>query len=137
MVVLALATICGGCSTPKVSRTVLQDVQAAAESDLSFWHRLAEAPLASNDDTFHALLLFFDGKDDFADYEQRKAAMRERGWISRSFNAPAEQAVLRGTVAAAVAKALKLHGGMMFQFTGGHARYATRELVHRGILPPS
>ena len=35
---------------------------------LDFWFALNDQPLASNDDAFHAILLYFDGKDDSADY---------------------------------------------------------------------
>lgn len=127
----------GGCSTPFVSRTVLDEVGVAPDRQLDFWHDLANAPIASNDDAFHALLLFFDGKDDSPNYLERIRRLKERKWLSETFNEPAGQAVSRGTIAVAIVRELKIETGIMMFLTNDMPRYATRELVWNGLLPPS
>jgi hypothetical protein len=45
---------------------------------MEFWHTLPQRRVASNDEAFHALLLFVDGADPAADYDGRVRAMRDR-----------------------------------------------------------
>ena len=44
-----------------------------ADAQIDFWHELADEPVTTNDDAFHGLLLYVDGKDDSADYAGRVA----------------------------------------------------------------
>ena len=104
---------------------------------LDFWYALNDQPLASNDDAFHALLLYFDGKDDSADYAARVQTLKSRGWIARNFSEAGDRAVHRGTVAQALVTALKLKGGLNMHIFGASPRYALRELQFRGLLPDS
>lgn len=128
-----------GCSAPpKVSATVAAaHGQATPEAQLDFWHSLAEAPVTSNDDAFHGLLLTLDGTS--ADsYEARVEALKSKGLLPAGFSAPADQAITRGVLSVALAKHLGMRGGVMNFVTGGNTkRYSTRELVAEGILPPS
>lgn len=107
------------------------------EQQMEFWHTLAEAPIACNDDALHALLLFFDEADPATMYEGRVATLKARGWLPESFNEPANQAVGRGTIAAVVCKALDIKGGVMMHILGPQPRYALRELNHMGVMPRS
>jgi hypothetical protein len=107
------------------------------DTQLEFWHALAEQPVTSNDDAFHGLLLFLDGTDPAADYAGRVAALKERRLLPKGFDAPAEQAVDRGTLAVALSRALRIRGGVVMSLTGATPRYATKELVFLGIFPQS
>ncbi|WP_206290247.1 hypothetical protein [Humisphaera borealis] len=107
------------------------------EKQMEFWHQLAEQPVTSNDDAFHALLIFIDGQDAAADYAARVAALKEKGLLPASFNQPATQAADRGTLSVALAKTLKLRGGIVYSIFGPSPRYATKELEHAEIYPPS
>lgn len=127
-----------GCQGAKVDRTVTADHGGGdPDAQLDFWHTLADQPITSNDDAFHGLLLYLDGTDESADYEQRVAALKSRGLLPQGFDAPADAAVDRGTLAVAIAKHLNIHGGLVMSLTGPSPRYATRELVFLGIYPPS
>src|SRR5438128_907232 len=112
---LALALLTG-CQSARVPQPPLaaQLTPATGNTDsaqIEFWHALSDRPLASNDDALHALLLYFDTKDDAADYAARVQALKSRKWLAADFNEPADRAVSRGTVAAALARALHFKGG--------------------------
>src|SRR5688572_22227151 len=107
------------------------------QHQLEYWHDLATKPLISNDEAFHGLLLYVDGKDDATTYDQRVATLRSHGYLPRNFSRGGNDAVDRGTLAVALAKHLGLKGGLTMRLTGVTPRYATRELEYRGVYPPS
>jgi hypothetical protein len=104
---------------------------------LAFWHAIADAPVAGNDDAVHGLLLFLDGRDASPDYPARLAALRSRGLLPGGFDAPGGAPVRRGTIAYALAKALDVKGGLTTRLFGMTPRYAVKELEFLGIFPPS
>ncbi len=104
-------------------------------AQIEFWHALNDQPLASNDDAFHGLLLYFDGKDEAPDYAARVQTLKARGWLARDFAEAGDRAVHRGTVAQALVTALKFKGGLTMRLLGSSPRYALRELQFRGMLP--
>ncbi|MDB5322321.1 MAG: hypothetical protein JWN40_3952 [Phycisphaerales bacterium] len=106
-------------------------------AQIEFWHTLNDQPLASYDDAFHGLLLYFDGKDESADYAARVQTLKARGWLARDFAEGGDRAVHRGTVAQALVTALKFKGGLTMRLLGSSPRYALRELQFRGLLPDS
>jgi hypothetical protein len=108
-----------------------------ADAQMDFWHELAGRHLTDNDEAFHALLLYLDGKDDSKDYAGRVATLRSRNMLPKNFDRPADEAVTRGTLAVALCQILHYKGGVMMQLTGGMPRYASRELEYRGVYPPS
>jgi hypothetical protein len=131
-----------GCQSARVPQQPLAAQLTPATGNtpaaqIEFWHALSDRPLASNDDAFHALLLYFDTRDDAADYNARVQTLKARKWLANDFNEPADRAVTRGTVAAALARALKFKGGVTMALLGPSPRYALRELQYRGLLPDS
>jgi len=108
-----------GCQTARVSEPVTAKLAANDEdTQLLFWHTLAERSLASNDDAFHGMLLYVDDKDDCADYNARVATLKGRGMLPADFNEPANAAVRRGTVAVMFARTLQLRGGWAMHVFG-------------------
>ncbi len=139
---LALMLTCSfamaGCQSPRIESPLIAPGLAGQteEAQLDFWHDLALRPLVANDEAFHALLLFVDGKDENADYASRVQALKDRKMLPGSFNAGADEAITRGDLAVALAGALDIKGGVMLRLTGGTSpRYATRELIYQGIYP--
>lgn len=127
-----------GCQAARVDKPLTAELGSSDEdTQLEFWHTLAQQPVTSNDDAFHGLLLFLDSTDPATDYAGRVAALKERGLLPKDFAQPAEQAVDRGTLAIALSHALKIRGGIVMTLTGPTSRYATKELVFLGIYPPS
>lgn len=127
-----------GCQVTTVQQTVVsKHGENTPDAQLDFWHGLNEAPVATNDDAFHAVLLFVDGSDPNADYPARMAALKARGMVQNGFNEPANQSVTRGTLAVALVKALQIRGGLMMHLVGPIPRYAVRELYSEGVFPLS
>ena len=132
-----------GCGASRVTEPVTaRHGGADPDEQMEFWHTLADQPVTSNDDAFHGLLLYVDQQDPAATYEERVAAMKSRGMLPANFDEPAEQAVSRGTLAVAIAKALNIRGGLLMSLLGATplgptGRYATRELVFLDLFPPS
>src|SRR5687767_689393 len=127
-----------GCASSKVAQPLAPELAGSDEdAQLEFWHALPERKAVSNDEAFHALLLFVDGGDESADYDARVGALKQRGMLPSHFGEGADQAVRRGTVARALAKALNVKGGLTMRLFGPTSRYATRELQYVGVFPPS
>jgi hypothetical protein len=140
---LALATLAlslvfvTGCQGPKVASPVTAETSGNEPSQqMAFWHTLAERPLTSNDEAFHGLLLFLDGKSVPA-YADRVALLKSKQMLKEDFDEPADQAVRRGTLAIAMVKALQIKGGITLTLLGPTERYAVRELEFQNLLPPS
>ena len=88
VLVPALLALAGaGCQAVRVPQPPLTASLAANEPDarLEFWHQLSALPVASNDDAFHALLLYFDGTDPSADFGTRVETLKSRGMLPRGF----------------------------------------------------
>ena len=134
--VLPLAT--SGCGSATVEQPLAQTLGGNdPDKQMEFWHRLADEPVTSNDDAFHALLLFADGSDPAADYAGRVQALKARGLLPGGFDQPANRAVDRGTFSVALAKALRVRGGIVMGLFGASPRYATKELEFAEVYPAS
>lgn len=132
---LALQT---ACSQAKLDSSLTEQYGGnEPEAQMEFWHRMAERPVTTNDEAFHALLLYLDGEDASADYAGRVGTLRERKLLPDGFDRPANEAVKRGTMAVAIARTLDIEGGVMMRLLGATPRYATRELQYMNLFPPS
>lgn len=128
----------GGCQTTTVQSSVASAHGAdTPEAQIEFWHQLNDSAVACNDDAFHAVLLYVDGKDPNTDYAGRVAALKSRGMLPKDFNRPGNESVYRGILAVALVKAMNLKGGLMMHLVGPLPRYATRELYSEGVYPLS
>jgi hypothetical protein len=128
-----------GCHTAQVSESVASKFGGAdPDNTIEFWHELGDRSITCYDDAFHGLLIYVDGEDKSENYPARVDLLKQRGLLARDFDKPATQAVDRGTLAVAIAKSLKIKGGLMMRATGGNVRrYAVRELIYEGVYPPS
>ena len=128
-----------GCSAPVQVGEPLTNNLAGNDPDaqMEFWHTLYDRKLTSNDEAFHAILLFLDGKDDGPDYAGRVSTLKSRGLLYDSFDGAAHDAVSRGDLAVIIVNALNVRGGLILTIFPHSPRYATRELQYIGIYPPS
>jgi len=110
---------------------------AEPESQLEFWHQLADRPVTCNDEAFHGYLLYLDGQDPNADYNARVGAMKSRGLLPADFNRPGNEAVSRGVLAVAISRGMQIKGGIMLHALSTSPRYATRELIYQDLYPPN
>ena len=108
-----------GCRSAKVAEP-LTDKLAGNDpaTQLEFWHTLADRPVTSNDEAFHGLILFIDGKDNNKDYAARVEQLSARQMLPSGFDEPGEEAVKRGTVAVAFTRVLEVTGGVSMQLFG-------------------
>src|SRR5213593_4859183 len=98
LLVIACALIVVGCHTPRAGKPLEPKLAGSnPDAQVDFWHSLNTEAVASNDEAFHGLLLYMDGKDDSADYAARVANLKSRNMLPAGFNEPAEQGVRRGT----------------------------------------
>jgi hypothetical protein len=130
-----------GCQSARIGKPVTPELaKNDPDAQLEFWHSLTDQPVASNDEAFHGLLLYADGKDDTASYYARVAELKRRKMIPGDFNQPADAAVQRGTVAVAMCRTLNIKGGLTMRvlgpIVGPVPRYAVRELQFMGLMPP-
>ena len=106
-------------------------------AQLEFWHALPERKAVSNDEAFHAVLLFVDGEDSAKDYAGRVQLLKDRRMLPSGFSEGSSDAIRRGTLAVALTRALSIKGGLSMRLFGPRARYAVRELQYAGVYPPS
>lgn len=136
---LATAAVTGvvaGCAAPVTGPPLAKELAGSdPQAQMDFWHTLPGRRAVSNDEAFHALLLFFDGQDESADYPTRVKAMQAKGLLGGGFGGTPEAAVRRGTVATAMVKGLSIGGGVTMRLFGPHGRYAERELEYAGLFP--
>jgi hypothetical protein len=128
-----------GCHAARVQEPLTNKISGNdLGAQLAFWHELADRPVTCNDEAFHGLLLYIDDEDNAADYAARVSTLKSRGLLPPGFDRPADEAVTRGNLAIAIAKLLKVKGGLLMRATHGYVpRYATRELMFMNLYPPS
>ena len=137
MVLLCVAVL-SGCQPAKVAQPLTDKLAGnEPETQLEFWHTLTTRPVTSNDEAFHGLLLYLDGKDEAKDYAGRVDLLRGRNLLPADFDQPADHAMTRGNLAVAIVGALRIKGGLVMRLTGPSPRYATRELVYMELYPAS
>jgi hypothetical protein len=137
-VTVILTTGSAGCRTSTAALPLAPEMAGSEPAaQMEFWHALPQRRVASNDEAFHALLLFVDGADPAPDYDARVSLMRGRRMLPGGFNGTAGEAVKRGTLAVALARALEVRGGLSMRLFGPSPRYAVRELQYVGLFPQS
>lgn len=138
MMVIVLSSVGVGCKTSTVSDPLTRTRGGNEPAQqMRFWHTLAQRPLTCNDEAFHGLLLFADGRDPAENYDERVRHLKSRRMLPDSFDRPGDEAVTRGTVAVAVVRLLDIEGGWAMRVFGPTPRYSVRELNYRGVYPPS
>jgi len=135
---LGASLVVAGCHSAKVAEPLTAKLGGSdADSQLEFWHTLAERNLTSNDEAFHGLLLYLSDADPATDYEGRVKELKSRGLLDANFHQPADQAIERGILAQAIVRALKIKGGVFQRLTHDNPRYAVRELMYMDLYPAS
>ncbi len=142
IVLVAALCLVGGCQVAQVKDSLMDQYAGNdLDSQMEFWHTLAEKKLVSNNEAFHALVLLYCGEDHAQDYGQRVARLVESNFLPASFDLPADHAVTRGTVGIVLSKMLKVRGGLLMQLfrPDGFStqRYAVKEMVHLKLFPAS
>jgi hypothetical protein len=125
-----------GCTAPRAGTPVTQDIKTdSVRGRIQYQRQITERRICSNDDAFHLLIQYVNQSDPCEAYPQRLQWLNERQMLPEQFAGQAEDAITRGTLAVGITKALQVRGGVMFAILPRSERYATRELVARGIYP--
>lgn len=126
----ALALSAAGCNTAPFGKVP----PVVSAPDQEFWDRLPQAKRVSEDDASRALLEFAGVACKDAP-DVRHATLQAHGWLAADDRARPDQPATAGRVAGVLCRMLQIRGGATMRVVGVNARYATRELVHLGILP--
>ncbi len=133
---LLVAAATAGCEL--TTRTTIETPAAAAYptagESLDFWDSLEAQAVTTNDDAVHGLLLLVGTAPAADSYEARVEAARSAGWLTGDAP-PATESARMGFIAAFVCRILDVQGGLSMRIFGVNSRYATRELVHMGLIP--
>src|SRR2546426_839843 len=70
-----LASVCcllfAGCQSSHLAKPLAPKLAGNDPADqLEFWHALTDEAVASNDQAFHGVLLYLDGKDEASNYAE-------------------------------------------------------------------
>lgn len=135
---LGLVAAATGCARTMISERARTDYAPAdSMAEMDFWYSLPGRIAVSNDEALHALVLLENSGRTPHGYEERVSYAKARGWVSESWDEPAEAAVQRGTLARGIVQVCGIKGGVIMRVFGPVPRYALRELVYLGIMPPS
>jgi hypothetical protein len=130
------AALFAGCAAPQVGPPLTESTKTDTIVGRARYQReLSQRRVCTNDDAFHMLIDYVNDVDTCSDYEARVRWLNERQMLPEHFDRPAGEAIMRGTLAVALAKLLNYRGGIMHLAAPRSPRYATRELVYRGIYP--
>lgn len=137
-IVLLIALAPAGCS--QTLRVAQADRGEQVDVD-TFWHEhLQTQPMVTMAEAYRAMLLLADGREQYADFEARRAALQERGIVRPAWNLQREACIDRGSVAYMVCRILQIRGGVNFNLFAplgiGDRRYAVRELIYMGMMTP-
>ena len=89
-----LAYVVLGCQSARLGQPVARELAGSdPDAQIEFWHSLNDAPVCSNDQAMHGLLLYFDNKDDTKSYDERVALLKSRKMLPGNFNEPADAAL--------------------------------------------
>src|ERR1700712_4830597 len=102
-ITIMISVFLAGCHSAKVAEPLTAKLGGSdPDSQMEFWHTLAERNLTSNDEAFHGLLLYLSDADPATDYAGRVTVLKSRGLLDANFHQPADQAVERGILAQAI-----------------------------------
>lgn len=127
---------CGCRRTQRASPLITEYDHANDTAELDFWHGLADEPITTHNDAFHAFIIFANQHDPNPTYEERVAWLKEKGHLDAGFFGEADEALDYGTLARALVSILNIEGGLTMQILGPHPRYALRELIFIEMIPP-
>lgn len=135
MVMLSLAlpgTV--GCQRQMLAASAVEKYPAP-DDELDFLSEVNAMTAVTNNDALHGLIIFADGVDPCATYEDRVTLAKSRRWMPQGFNAPANESATIGWMAMAGCQICGIKGGVTMHLLGPTTRYCTKELVFMQVIP--
>jgi hypothetical protein len=134
--ILLLALV--GCHTPRPEQA---DLGERVDQEAFLHEHLPRQAMVTVAEAYRAMLVLADGEDPYTSFEEREAALLERGIARRAWGLEREEPIDRGSAAFMITRILKIRGGVNLAILGGlgigDRRYAVRELVWLGMLAPA
>jgi len=122
-----------GCSASKLQNAPEAPLPAN-ESSAEYIDRIAGQTTVSESDAMRGILLLLDGKDAAGSFDERVAALKERGIVAASWDCRPQRPLTRGKMAYMIYLACDVPGGVILTLTGPSQRYCLRELQYRGFV---
>ena len=91
-------------------------------------YELSGKTWCSNDEACSMVLLLMDGADNYQSFDERVAALQQRGWVGQNWKLHADETVTKGALAYMICKARNVKGGVMMRLVPSR-RYAYREAL--------
>ena len=124
-----------GCVNRQAAESSAVDQFPGADQDIEFMEKVESMSAVTNNDMLHALLLVSNGVDPARDYEERVLLARQKGWVPKDWDKPANASASSGDIAMAGCRLGGIEGGLTMRVFGPSGRYCLRELESRGIMP--
>lgn len=124
-----------GCKGRQVAESSAVDQFPGVDQDIEFMEKVESMNAVTNNDMLHALLLVSNGVDPARDYEERVILARQKGWVPKDWDKPANESASWGDIAVAGCRLGGIEGGLTMRVFGPSGRYCLRELESRGIMP--
>ncbi|MBM4111213.1 MAG: hypothetical protein FJ254_07665 [Phycisphaerae bacterium] len=134
MLMIGLGALCG-CASRHMAESSAVDQFPGADQDIEFMEKVESMNAVTNNDMLHGLLLVSSGVDPARDYEERVLLARQKGWVPKDWDKPANESAASGDLAMAGCRLGGIEGGLTMKVFGPSGRYCLRELESRGIMP--
>lgn len=129
--VLSFAFSCQ--SVPQIAASPEGPLAAESRNSADLAYELAGKDWCSNDEAFSMVLLLARGEDRYTNFDQRLAALNERGLVASCWALDSAEPVTKGTLAYMLYGALDIEGGFFMRLIPSR-RYAYREAVYLGFM---
>ena len=87
-----------GCVSRQAAESSAVDQFPGADQDIEFMEKVESMSAVTNNDMLHALLLVANGVDPARDYEERVILARQKGWVPKDWDKPANDSASSGDI---------------------------------------
>jgi hypothetical protein len=138
-IVTGLAGALAGCNTagsdPWVGRTDLPEETWKGTPDAIFFNYLVtEVPVLSQNDAYHAMLIWAEGEDPTDNFGDRLVELEKRGLVDKGWIHDPAAPITRGRVASMVVRYYDVRTSVALLLVGPSERAARRELEYRNVM---
>ncbi len=123
------------CATRQTAESSAVDAFPRDDQEVEFMEQVESMNSVTNNDFLHSMLMLSSGIDPAQDYAERVVLARQKGWLPKTWDEPANASATAGDIAMAGCRLGGIEGGLTMHVFGPSGRYCLRELEGRGIMP--
>ncbi|MCG3180840.1 MAG: hypothetical protein BIFFINMI_03203 [Phycisphaerae bacterium] len=101
-----------------------------------FNYLVMQTPLVTEDDAYHAFLIWVDGRDDATGFGRRIQVLTQRGMMDANWAHAPTDSLTHGRLAAMICRRYDLRTSVALRLVGPVERAARRELEYRKVMVP-